>query len=450
MNQTSTTINSSDDGFLVPKKEVIDGNILKLQRELQENEKVRRHCEVKPPNGPLYAWRPEDPNKGLRKRRDPPERPHERKDFAGALFNEDLKDLITWHKERPVNDQKRFLRTLDTLYGVARHCKMNGHDTWRQQENIATDRGEADAETQKKPLQRAVSTPALRPIDMFLQKKKEERLRKSVKRGNIEDWLDQQSVSTESTKQSSLGSSEWSKWSQTTADSDSSHPIKTANKTHYRHHKRGAALNKNRWRATDPHASTDNVPSFGYSDDLRFRTTLQSFFGEIKKGSKPVDERMYASLYREGEHPFIEEYLKQSSPRTRAEFCEITRCLENFRFNKNYKTSHKRDFNLKEQGKLWFPQKVIPEKNCTSTQVPLGTIDEMLDFHRENHGLPRQGAPPKKPGDPDVLILQSARSDPSFPPPTPVEPRPRHLPPLTGIPQLNLADVEIPQYQFEQ
>lgn len=241
-------------------------------------------------------------------------------------------------------------------------------------------------------------------------------MRKSVKKGDLAEWLDQASVSTAtSSKKSSTAFTEFSDLTQTTQDSSKSEPIRTHHNRQFRHHKRGVGINKNNWRATDAHASTNNVPDFGWPDPLRFQTTIGHFFGKIEKGSRPINEKMYQSVFKDENHPFIKEYLAQTSPRERNAFCEIARCLENYRFTKAYKTAHQQQFNMKEQGRLWFPNKAKPrEKSAVMTQVPLGTIGEMLEFHRENQGLQTMSTRPKTPLDlpkskADILTLDSAR-----------------------------------------
>jgi len=334
--------------------------------------------------------------------RDSNERANERKEFASALFNEDLRDLLTWHKFRPKNEQQRFLKTLDNLYGVARECKTQSSLV----EDIVQDNGDVEKEEtgKKHVLQQSTSTPNLRPIDMFLKKQKDQRMRRSVRKGDLEMWLDQQSVSTAATSTASVFT-EWTDMTATTQSTSKSCPIGTTSKNNFRGHKRGFAVNRNKWKARDVHASVDNTANDGFPDMLRFQTTVSRSFGEVKKGSKPINEKMYESMFKDQNHPFIAEYLKHSSPRTRDEFCQMARCLENYRQTKTVHTSNQTLYDLAENGKLWMPSKARPaDKDATGTSVPLGTIKELIDFHRENVGLPVK-KPPRPQASYDILIL---------------------------------------------
>lgn len=323
-----------------------------------------------------------------------PEKPRERAEFASALFNEDLKSLLSWHKNRPPTEQKKFLKSLDCLYGAARATKARPLE--ETLDSGATEKPKAATE-----MPRSSSTPSLRPIDMFLQKQKESRGRKSAKTGDMDLWLEQQSCSS---AVPSMASS-WTEWSDMTATTVStvSGPEPTT-KTAYRKHTRAFAVNRRRWRAIGAHDSTQNVPNDGFPELLRFKTTSGGAYGDVQKGSQPINEKMYESLFKGDKHPFIADYLQVASPRKRDEFCQMVRCLENLRLHKNPTTSHQRDFNLKEHSKLWVPNPAKPRDNVSATAVPLGTIQEMIDFHKENTGQVVHKPPPAPKG--DVLLLE--------------------------------------------
>jgi len=302
-----------------------------------------------------------------------PEQPQERQEFASALFNEDLKDLLVWHKERTPIEQRKFLKSLDKLYGAARvHTITPSVD---ETLHVGTERASLP------DIQPPSST--LRPIDMFLQKQKDARMRKSVTRGDMEMWLDQKSCSSDPV---SMASS-WTEWTEMTPTTVSSFSgVEPTTKNSFKRHRRALAVNRRRWNATCVHDSTDNLPNDGFPELLRFRTTTGGAYGDVKKGAKPINEKMYDSLFKDENHPFISEYLGTASPRTRDEFCQMVRCLEQLRLNKTERTSHQRDFNLKEQNKLWVPLRARPRNKDVPPGVPLGTIQEMIDFHRDNTG----------------------------------------------------------------
>mmetsp|Transcript_7073 Transcript_7073/g.17536 ORF Transcript_7073/g.17536 Transcript_7073/m.17536 type:complete len:423 (+) Transcript_7073:105-1373(+) len=342
---------------------------------------------------------------------------HPREEFLAGLLNEDLQNLTKWHGTRPHHEQKRFLRSVNTLY-KAFEAADNG--TWaaqtranqakrQQAENraaavaAAANAAAAARASVEDPLNgpprdtpRALapsaSEPSLqpaRPIEVFEQKKRQN-MRGQRRPGDEEAntlamWMEGMSVSSQTT--ATTASTQLTRFSDLTKTSDGGSSLcsepGTTNQLAYRIHKRARAANRRKGQAGDQHSAgnmPDGIPNIGFPDCERFTTQFKDAFGEAKQSAQ-VHPNMYQSVLQSNSHPFVTRFLETAAPEHKEQFAGMVRSLEYLRNAKvrERQSMQRQELNLEENRRLFKPSRqrpVFDTSECNLSKVPLGTIPQ--------------------------------------------------------------------------
>lgn len=332
-----------------------------------------------------------------------------REAFLDSLLNEDLQHLTKWHGSRPHHEQKRFLRSVDTLYkGFVQENPMHRSKASIQAEQNAQNEakfaamqaasaararaaeedplnGPPRTPREQPQLGGSASAPSL-PIEVFEQRKRDGR--KFGEEGlpnSLADWLDAGSVTTATT--GTTATSRFTSLTQKTKTSSGGPSIcsepGTMTQMHYRHHRRGLAVNRQDWEAPNQHEAgnmKDGIPNFGLPDAERMHTAYKEQFGHISApSSSAIQKAMYADVFKDGSHEFLDKYVAAAPPEKQAQFMGMVRSLQYLRGARKQhgKSTDKQAYDLNENSRLWKP---IPQKpwmgpsECNLSTVPLGTL----------------------------------------------------------------------------
>jgi hypothetical protein len=335
----------------------------------------------------------------------------QRQTFLGGLLNNDLRDLSKWHGNRPAHEQKRFLKSVDTLYKAFDTQQKNATNprpppaapakpvVSAEALERAAQRG-LDKLAEEDPLNgpprtpREVAPPPMvhsasaptNPIEVFEQRKREA-LRDNEDPNSLDRWLEGGSVSTATTGTTcvthiSRGLSEVTKTS-IASGSICSEPG-TMHQAHYRFHRRAIHLGKVNFKdSNNPFEAgnlKDGVPNIGFPDRERMVTTFKREFGSRETNAN-ISKEMYGSVIQGNHHPFIEQFLEGAGPEKRDQFTGMVRSLEYLRLAKDRATSTQmtEDMNLAENQRLFKPSKAKPwfdPSQANISMVPLGTLTQ--------------------------------------------------------------------------
>lgn len=359
----------------------------------------------------------------------------DRQEFLNGLLNEDLQKLTQWHGTRPHHEQKRFLRSVDTLYKAFKQAeegprKAKGPDP-QQAAMMAQEAAMANAAAMARAAEEdplsgpprtpralapAASEPGLvpaQPIEVFEQKKRRGRRGPGGEDPNsLQDWLEGFSQTSASTGTTAY--SQGTRFSELTLTSLASSVCSdpgTMNQMHYRHHKRAFACNR-ATRVTQDNTAAgnlkDGVPNFGFPDSERFTTAFRDQFGTRPVGAN-ITKQMYASVFQDNQHPFVARFLEVASPEQRDQFSGMVRSLEYLRTQKQKETTSvlKQELNLEENSRLWKPPRqkaVFDTSEINLSQVPLGTLTK---GQKKKVPPPEEPPPPLPPPSPSVSGLGS-------------------------------------------
>lgn len=261
----------------------------------------------------------------------------------------------------------------------------------------------------------APALPALRPIDVYNEQRRKGLLsrRKSAEEQNtLERWLEENSnASTAACTETTMCSS-WtgvSGISRTSRGSSvASGPMATT-KAAYLPHTRAFAVNRRKWKvkkAHDPGVLKDGLPTDNVPDELRLQTVFQKFYGFQPPGHGKLPKKMWDGVIQGERHDFVEHYLDDANAADRESFANMARALQSLQKIRHFTTSYEGQYNVEENGRLWRPPKEKPSraKGTMKSQLPMGTIDALVNVHREKYGLDQPTMqPPSKPA--DVLIV---------------------------------------------
>lgn len=356
----------------------------------------------------------------------------QRQAFLSGLLNEDLQGLSKWHGKRPHHEQKRFLRSVDMLYkafsdGAQPKQRQAPAAPTRQQLHAQAAQQQAAFEArdaymgqmaEEDPLNaplgysprgaptmsHSASAPSgvTAPIDVFEQRK-----RAAYNGGGgdedpstLDRWLEGGSVSTATT--GTTANSRRTTFSQMTKTTSAASSIcsepGTMHQMQFRHHKRGFALNAGGKVAYDPQKSV-GLPTNGFPDQERLVTTFKEQFGSKPFGGGKVSEKMYGSVIRSNQHPFIANFLETAPPEQRDKFAGMVRSLEYLRRADDLqtKTQMSLDMDLVENQRLFKPARAKPwfdPSQSNISRVPLGTLSAFGEKKVVNEEVPM---PPLRP-----------------------------------------------------
>jgi len=336
------------------------------------------------------------------------------------MLNEDVQTLVAWHQDRPEHEQRRLLKTLGSLYTSYKDFGTKAQQQPQKGEQIIMAQGDEDAldrlQKSESAPDLALSVKQLKPIDVFEKKRREDasgrRRRGPLSENTLQRWLEQESnASTAAGTETTLASS-WtgvSSLSKTSIGSSVNSAPCTTTKMAYQHHKRALAVNRRKWatrKAHEPGVLEDGLPTDNYPDERRLITSMARDFGTRPLGIG-INSKMWQHLFSEDKHSFVEEHLEKAEPAERESFKGMIRALQNLKRIRHFSTSYERQYDAAENERLWKPPK---EKPATSTeklqqsQVPLGTIDSLVDFCHQRQELPktRQLIPMSKA---DILVV---------------------------------------------
>jgi len=230
--------------------------------------------------------------------------------------------------------------------------------------------------------------PDLKPIDIFAETKKMELRRKQnpdEDPNTLLNWLDGQSMTSGSTAQTA--STQMTRFSQLTATSSGSTcsefcDAPTTNQSHFRYHKRGFALNQNRWKAPNPHEAgnlKDGIPTIGFPETERMMTQFKEAFGDVNLQGANITKEMYQSVLKSNSHPFVRQFLDSADPKEKERFADMVRCLEYLRKSGTSRNMslQKEEMNLAENRRLFNPSRQRPMFDTSEiniSKVPIGNL----------------------------------------------------------------------------
>jgi hypothetical protein len=361
-----------------------------------------------------------------------------REAFLGSLLNEDLQKVTKWHGTRPHHEQKRFLRSVNTLYNAfttagAPPKEPSRAQQQREAEAAAAAAAEAKAanvaaqdraavedplngpprDTPRGNMFASASEPSLgpsaRPIDvMEMRKQKKIREKRTGEDPNtLMNWLEGASLTSHST--ATTASTSVTRFSALTATSIGASSIcsepGTTHQMQFRHHKRAYAANRPCFKVQDPHsggALQDGVPHIGYPPCERFNTHFQMQYGKANPLGQNITKEMYSSVFKGDQHQFVSSFLETAPSEHKDQFTGLVRSLEYLRTcgDKEIMSMQKQEMNLKENQRLFKPSRqraMFDPSEINISQVPLGTLNQVMsrktDLVIPEH-LPVMEAPP--------------------------------------------------------
>lgn len=197
-------------------------------------------------------------------------------------------------------------------------------------------------------------------------------------------WMDGQSIASGTT--ATTASTQMTRFSQLTRTSDGGSSLcsepGTTNQLAFRYHKRGMALNRNRWKAPDPFAAgnlKDGIPGVGFPESERMMTSFKEAFGDARHQGANITKEMYSSVIKSNSHPFVQHFVESADPSQKEQFANLVRCLEYMRTcdRSRHMTLQREEMNLEENRRLFNPPRQKPMFETSETnisKVPLGNL----------------------------------------------------------------------------
>lgn len=360
-------------------------------------------------------------------RRRPTEGPR-RQAFLKGLLNEDLQQLAQWHGSRPAHEQKRFIKSVDTLYkGFVNEPDMNktafGRPTKAQA--VAAERARAQEVAAQKlaeqdPMQRpptptrGMGHSASAPLISNEVLDHRRRVGRDVEEFNgLDNWLEAGSVTTATT--GTTATSRFTSFTQKTKTSSGgpsicSEPGTMTQLQYGRYHKRGIALNRWEWKAPDQHGAGNmkgGIPNFGFPDQERLATTFQDTFGTAAGHGENVTKAMYENVFSGNSQQFIDGYIEQADTEKKSKVMGMVRSLQYLRNARERErvSVQREEMNLAENSRLHKPKPQRPwfePADSNMSQVPLGTLNQMSQ--KENPPPPPSAPPARPPAPPSPSI----------------------------------------------
>jgi len=368
-----------------------------------------------------------------------------RQAFINGLINQDLQQLSQWHGKRPAHEQRRFLRSVDTMYkafvsqenpappnrarveadAAARAKQMeaiqqaHAEAAWRASEEDPLNGPPRSPGRAPPSLQHSASAPSnLTPIQV-MEMKKRSGMHGDEEFNSLERWMEGGSVATATTGTTAASRyTSLTQMSKTTINSSVCSEPGTLNQQHYRVHKRGFAMNKIHGGIQDPYSGNmkGGLPNGGIPDEERLITTFKDQFGSRPLGEFPAKEKMYENIFKEESHPFVATFVENAKPVDKEQFGNLVRSMQYLRTAKKKanQSQLKNDLDLEENQRLWKPKMTKPwfePKDANMSQVPgLGTLNKPKPkSEAELAAMPPPGPPPGRacPPSPSVSNLGS-------------------------------------------
>lgn len=349
-----------------------------------------------------------------------------RQEFLGGILTEDVQTLVAWHHDRPEHEQRRLLKTLGSLYNSykdygtkQRDLNSAGIGALKAGEELLAGGvnegdGEVGAELRKSESAPDLQVKQLKPIDVFEKKRREgaSGRRKGVGGNSLQGWLEQESNASTAAGTETTFASSWtgvSSMSKTSLASSTNSAPCTTTKMAYQRHKRALAVNRRKWatrKAHDPGVLQDGLPTDNYPDERRLITSMVRDFGSRPLG-QGISSKMWENVFAEDKHSFVEEHLANADPAERESFKGMVRALQNLRRIRHFSTAYERQYDADENQRLWKPPKEKPSvdpANLTRSQIPLGTIESIVNFcqQRQEQNRSRPMPPISKA---DILVV---------------------------------------------
>lgn len=298
--------------------------------------------------------------------------PPKRGEFAANLLEEDLGKLAQWHSSRPEAEQQRFLQGIDALYKAAANSAGGNDDA-----SI-----EAISTTASEPCLAAAAT-AIAP---------------SAEAGvnSFTRWLaDKNSSDSVVTCSETSGASVCQRFSDVTRTPRSSTTSGrrgrrgSSHVAHFRRHPRGFAANRTSWepvcsrvhQAKAGHLRAEGVPREGFPDFERMRTSAEEVSRRLPLGelSGQVAKSQYEGVLKEGQQPFIEQYLANASSDERRDFKGMVRSLQALNRTQARQCSSvaRQELDLQQNKRLYSPARPQPLNDASTrnaSRVPLGAL----------------------------------------------------------------------------
>ncbi|CAE7482077.1 unnamed protein product [Symbiodinium sp. CCMP2456] len=334
-----------------------------------------------------------------------------RQQFLSGLINEDLQKLTHWHGMRPAHEQKRFLRSLDSLYKaydrVSSGKPIQAPKTKPPSEAELAAAAAAAKAAEEEAMQRAAEEDPLagpprspraapsepvavpnQPIEVFEQKKRQN-FRKNrdpaaEDPNTLSNWLEGQSLTSQTTATTATTKrTRFSDLSMTSLATSICSEPPTTFQVDFRPHKRAFALNQNDWKPVNQHeagALRDGLPNMGLPDCERLQTTFEDQFGSAA-ATRSLHKKMYEKVLNGDQHEFISRFLETAPPQQREQFSGMVRSLEYLRRAKTREDTSTSNlaFDLQENARLWRPPKqrpVFEPWEINISRIPLGAMQQ--------------------------------------------------------------------------
>ncbi|CAE7472122.1 unnamed protein product [Symbiodinium sp. CCMP2592] len=334
-----------------------------------------------------------------------------RQQFLSGLINEDLQKLAHWHGMRPAHEQKRFLRSLDSLYKaydrVSSGKPIQAPKTKPPSEAELAAAAAAAKAAEEEAMQRAAEEDPLagpprspraapsepvavpnQPIEVFEQKKRQN-FRKNrdptaEDPNTLSNWLEGQSLTSQTTATTATTKrTRFSDLSMTSLATSICSEPPTTFQVDFRPHKRAFALNQNDWKPVNQHeagALRDGLPNMGLPDCERLQTTFEDQFGSAA-ATRSLHKKMYEKVLNSDQHEFISRFLEAAPPQQREQFSGMVRSLEYLRRAKTREDTSTSNlaFDLQENARLWRPPKqrpVFEPWEINISRIPLGAMQQ--------------------------------------------------------------------------
>eukprot|EP00928_Gymnodinium_smaydae_P079133 TRINITY_DN63140_c0_g1_i1.p2 TRINITY_DN63140_c0_g1~~TRINITY_DN63140_c0_g1_i1.p2 ORF type:complete len:414 (+),score=92.42 TRINITY_DN63140_c0_g1_i1:92-1333(+) len=310
--------------------------------------------------------------------------------FLSGLLNEDLSNLTRWHGSRPHHEQRRFLRSVDTLYKAFVHEDERPATSFARQCAERERAAAAEAAAMEAAAQAAARAHRAAEEDPLHGPPRSPRI--NARAGpdadptSLDRWLDGGSVctGTTGTTQATQLTSLSFKTKTSSGPSMCSEPG-TMQQLEFRRHNRALHLQKSNYPCPDQHltgALNGGVPNRGLPESERMITAMKEQFGSRPVGEK-VPKEMYESVLQGNSHPFVSRFLQGATNENREGFAGMVRSLQYLRLAKDRetKTIQTMDLDLAENTRLWKPAATRPmfdPSEANVSQVPLGTLAKNL------------------------------------------------------------------------
>eukprot|EP00405_Crypthecodinium_cohnii_P046284 CAMPEP_0206578722 /NCGR_PEP_ID=MMETSP0325_2-20121206/32127_1 /ASSEMBLY_ACC=CAM_ASM_000347 /TAXON_ID=2866 /ORGANISM="Crypthecodinium cohnii, Strain Seligo" /LENGTH=386 /DNA_ID=CAMNT_0054084405 /DNA_START=109 /DNA_END=1267 /DNA_ORIENTATION=+ len=331
---------------------------------------------------------------------------HPREQFLAGLLNEDLQTITQWHGSRPPHEQKRFLRSVNTLYkafesadngSMAEKARKLENDRKKEQNKAAAARGDGGVGSaggsvgsgggRSTSAALGKTMPDLKPIDIFAETKKMELRRKQnpdEDPNTLLNWLDGQSMTSGSTADGihtddqilaahrNVQRIDLFRVLRCTDDKPVPFPVPQA----------GICTEPEQVESSKSNEAgnlKDGIPTIGFPETERMMTQFKEAFGDVNLQGANITKEMYQSVLKSNSHPFVRQFLDSADPKEKERFADMVRCLEYLRKSGTSRNMslQKEEMNLAENRRLFNPSRQRPMFDTSEiniSKVPIGNL----------------------------------------------------------------------------